>query len=635
MPHPLAPGRKSPEVNPPRVRKVAGSEPLRPAAAHTPSAPAVTAPPTAVAAVPSPATPGVPPAACPPAAEPASGPGAEGALEQPERSSAEHTLGVQDRLASWICDLSLLHELVERLARTALLDDTLREVVQAGGTLVGARRGLITLAPGDGLGPDTTVGLGLGHADLGALETVGFGAVPPGSEEVLHPDLHREPGTRGRQREVAAQLGLGAGYGLALTVEGTGSAPDPASSSTSGTAPSGEPGAAALLLGDTSAVDFRDFSTDAADFSSTGDERAARPLGAGPFTEPSPSAEPASSAEPAVLAELASFAEPAPYSEPAPCPEPGPVADSACTAGPPLPAEPGPPPLARRYRLGQVVWFYDEAAEPTARQRRLTGMYLRFAATHIARGLDLARARRTAAELAAEMLPARLPRVPGVRMAVRHLSGPRGGGDWYDALPLPEGALGLAVGGVTGAGPGAVAARDRLRASLRAYAVMEGEDPVAVLSDLELLLRLTEPARSATALFGHVCAPQDSGGRRVTLAGAGHCPPLLVGDHRCEFVETSLSAPLNMLSCWEAPSVELRVRPGESLVLFTDGLLHRSGDGADRAFARVHAAAQSATGAVREDPGRLADHLLRSVLPGDLDATGGEEDLVLLVARFD
>jgi serine phosphatase RsbU (regulator of sigma subunit) len=523
------------------------------------------------------------------------------AREQPERASYEHRLGVQDRLAAWVCDLSLLHELTERLARTALLDDTLREVVQAGGTLVGARRGLISLSPADGLGPDTTVGLGLGHADLGALETVAFASVPPGAEEVLHPDLRHGPGSLGRQREVAAQLGLGAGYGLALAVDRTVSAPDPANSSTSGPAASSGPGDTAALLSDPSDENLRDFSTGVADFS-TADDGSPAPLAeTAPYTEPAP------------FAEAAPFTEAAPYTEP----------------------KPRPAPAARRHRLGQVVWFYDEAAEPTARQRRLTGMYLRFAAEHIARGLDLARSRQAAADLAAEMLPTRLPRVPGVRMAVRHRGGPRGGGDWYDALPLPEGALGLAVGGVTGAGPGAVAARDRLRASLRAYAVMEGEDPVAVLSDLELLLRLTEPARSATALFGHVCAPQDAGGRRVTLAGAGHCPPLLVGDHRCEFVETSLSAPLNMLSCWEAPSVELRVRPGESLVLFTDGLLHRTGDCADRAFARVHAAARSATGAVREDPGRLADHLLHTVLPGGLDRTGGEEDLVLLVARFD
>jgi serine phosphatase RsbU (regulator of sigma subunit) len=474
----------------------------------------------------------------------------------PERGSPEHSLAVQDRLASWVCDLSLLHELTERLARTALLDDTLREVVQAGATLVGAQRGLIALSPADGLGPDTTVGLGLGRADLGALETVDFGRGPVDADEAVHADLRHGERPDARQREVAAQLGLGAAYGLALAANGTVFSPRVGESSTTGTGSS-------AVLGVDGPPAFADSSPDLNDLS-TG------------IVDTSPGVS----------------------------------------------------------RLGSVVWFYDEAAEPTDRQRRLTGLYLRFAGEHLARGLELARARRAMAELAAETLPARLPRVPGVRMAVRHSTGPLGGGDWYDALPLPEGALGLAVGGVTGAGPAAVAAMARLRASLRAYAVMEGEDPVAVLSDLELLLRLTEPARSATALFGHVGAPQTPGGRKVTLAGAGPCPPLLVGDHRCEFVETSLSAPLNMLSCWEAPSVEMHVRAGESLVLYTDGLLHRTGESVDRAFAQVHAAAQSASRTVREDPALLADHLLHSVLPGGLDATGGEEDLVLLVARF-
>jgi serine phosphatase RsbU (regulator of sigma subunit) len=284
-------------------------------------------------------------------------------------------------------------------------------------------------------------------------------------------------------------------------------------------------------------------------------------------------------------------------------------------------------------RLGTATWFYDEPAEPAEGRRRLIALYLGYATEHLARCLGLGRAEHTAAALAAELLPARLPRVPGVLMAVRHAAGPRGGGDWYDALPLPDGALGLAVGGVTGAGPGAVAAMGRLRASLRAYAVMEGEDPVAVLSDLELLLQLAEPARSATALFAYA-TPLPGGGRNLTMAGAGHCPPLVVGDRRCEFVETSLSAPLNMLSCWEAPSVELRAMPGESLLLYTDGLLHRSGEPADRAFARLHAAAQGAPRPVREDPELLADHVLHTVLPHGMDASDGVEDLVLLVARI-
>ncbi|WP_037911260.1 PP2C family protein-serine/threonine phosphatase [Actinacidiphila yeochonensis] len=410
---------------------------------------------------------------------------------------------VQRRLASWVCDLALLHELGERLARTSDLSDALHEVLRAGADLLGARRGLLILEPADGLGPHTSVGLGLGRSDLGALETVPrMGAETPGHRDLLH-----EPGLAPRHREVALQLGLAASF-------------------------------CAPLVPDTRAA------------------------------------------------------------------------------------------------LGAAVWFYDEPAVPSEQRFHLVDRYLRLAVEHVARCLELDRTRRAAATLAAELLPPRLPRVPGVRTAVRHTAGPRGGGDWYDVLPLPEGAFGLAVGGVTGAGPGAVAAMGRLRASLRAYAVMEGEDPVAVLSDLELLLRTAEPARSATALFVHADA-LPGGGCRLALAGAGHCPPLLVGERHCEFVETSLSAPLNMLSCWEAPGVELRVQPGESLLLFTDGLLHRTGDPADQAFARLREAAADAPAAVRGDPELLADHVTRTLLPDGRDQADDPEDLVLLAACFD
>ncbi|MCX4699496.1 serine/threonine-protein phosphatase [Streptomyces sp. NBC_01352] len=424
---------------------------------------------------------------------------------------------LQDRLAGWVSDLTTLHELTERLARTDALADALQELLHAGAALVGARRGLVVLEPGDGLGPDTTLGLGLARADLGHIETVprssmSYGRIldglPGGDAEITEPDLFAEDGLDPRHREVAARLGYAASYALPLTAEAS-------------------------------------------------TERAAR--------------------------------------------------------------------------LGAAVWLYDEPAEPAERQRHLVGLYARYAGEHLARLLEIERTRACMATIAEELLPSRLPRVAGVRLAARHRTGPRGGGDWYDALPLPDAALGLAVGSVTGSGPSAIAAMGRLRASLRAYAVMEGEDPVAVLSDLELLLRLTEPARSATALFAY-CEPAL---RKITLAGAGHCPPLLVGERRTEFVETSLSAPLGMLACWEAPGVELQAQPGETVLLYTDGLLHRTGDATDRAFARLHAAAAGVPRALRRDPEAIADHVLRTVLPDGLDEADSEEDVVLLAAHFE
>ncbi|MGW3655981.1 PP2C family protein-serine/threonine phosphatase [Streptomyces sp. NPDC005151] len=420
---------------------------------------------------------------------------------------------IQDRLASWVSDLTTLHELTERLARTSTLDDALHELLDAGAALVGARRGLIVFEPSDRRGPVSTIGLGLAHAELGHIETVprsatSYGRIldglPATETPLTSPDLLGDASVDPRHREVAARLGYAASYALPITTDATG-------------------------------------------------------------------------------------------------------------------------------RLGAAVWLYDEPAEPLERQRHLVGLYAGYASEHLARLLELERARADVATITEELLPSRLPRVTGVQLAARHRTAPRGGGDWYDALALPEGALGLAVGSVGGSGPSALAAMGRLRAGLRAYAVMEGEDPVAVLSDLELLLRLTEPARSATALFAY-CEPAR---HRILLAGAGHTPPLVIGDRRTEFVETSLSAPLGMLACWEAPSVEIAPAPGETVLLYTDGLLRRTGDSMDRAFARLHSAAASVPRALRHDAGFVADHVLRTVLPDGLDQADGTEDVVILAARFD
>ncbi|MBO8195688.1 serine/threonine-protein phosphatase [Streptomyces oryzae] len=463
-----------------------------------------------------------------------------------------------------ICDLSSLHDLTTRLVRTTSLDTALRETLRAGSTLLGAPRGMIALEPGTDPGsepsstpgrvPERTIGLGLGRADLGQIETV------PRSSAAYARILDAQPGP-GTVTEGHAPAAMdepfkpGCGDGPARDDEA---------------ATSGTPSASAPARG----IACPDIAADQ-ELSPRHREVAAR-LG------------------------------------------------YAATYAVPLTTESG-------TLLGAAVWLYDEPGEPTPRQRELLGSYLLHATEHCARLGELARTRADMATLGEELLPSTLPRVPGVSLAVRHRTGPCGGGDWYDALPLPDRAVGLAVGGVTGSGPAAVAAMGRLRASLRAYAVMEGEDPVAVLSDLELLLRLTEPSCSATALFAYA----EPATRKVLLAGAGHCAPLIVGPRRIEPVETAVSAPLGMLACWEAPSAEVVLQEGETLLCYTDGLLHRTGHSMDRAFARLRSAAASAPRAAREDPEALVDHVLRTVLPGPLaDLPDHPEDVVLLAARF-
>ncbi|MER5861956.1 SpoIIE family protein phosphatase [Kitasatospora sp. NPDC002040] len=287
--------------------------------------------------------------------------------------------------------------------------------------------------------------------------------------------------------------------------------------------------------------------------------------------------------------------------------------------------------------LGAAVWFYDEPAEPDPARRVLVQRYCEFAAPLLAKQLISDRAEQQAEALRRGLLPDRLPVSPGLRLAARCVPAAlerSAGSDWYDAIALPDGTFGLTVGSVSGDGPGAgpgsapgaAAAMGRVRAALRAYAVLEGEDPVSVLGDLELLLKTTEPTRTATALYAWV-QPEE---RRITLAGAGHCPPILVTRYGANFVETSLSAPLGMLSCWEAPGVELDAEPGDLLVLYTEGLARRCGPTLHAGQNALRRAAADAPRELRQEPDRLLGHLLAAAPVLD-----GTDDLVLLAARFD
>ncbi|MEE1784052.1 SpoIIE family protein phosphatase, partial [Streptomyces sp. SP17BM10] len=96
---------------------------------------------------------------------------------------------------------------------------------------------------------------------------------------------------------------------------------------------------------------------------------------------------------------------------------------------------------------------------------------------------------------------------------------------------------------------------------------------VSLLGDLVLLLPPTEPARSATAVYAWV-EPDERG---FTVAGAGHCPPILVNGQGAVFVETSLSAPVGLVAWGVAPGFLFTAERGDTLLFYTVGLARRCG----------------------------------------------------------
>jgi len=171
------------------------------------------------------------------------------------------------------------------------------------------------------------------------------------------------------------------------------------------------------------------------------------------------------------------------------------------------------------------------------------------------------------------LLPKRLIDVIGVNTAARYLpASDEVGGDWYDVFELARGRLGVAIGDVVGHGVGAAALMGQLRTALHAYALQD-HGPGRTLELVDRFVQAMPDYAMATAAYA-VLEP-DTGDMQI--ASAGHLPPIVVGAGGGRVVEVTPSAPLGAFSYGRVQEQELTLRPGETLVFYTDGLVERPG----------------------------------------------------------
>jgi PAS domain S-box-containing protein len=243
-------------------------------------------------------------------------------------------------------------------------------------------------------------------------------------------------------------------------------------------------------------------------------------------------------------------------------------------------------------------------------------------------GLAIANARAYERELGTvetlqlSLLPDELPQLESVEVAARYRpGGAKVGGDWYDALQLGDGSLGVAMGDVVGHGLGAAALMAQLRHATRAYA-LEGHPPGAVLDRLDRLVRSLEGGQMATLLYLAV-EPDRS---KVRLASAGHVPPLLVGpDGVAAYLQGAPDPPLGVFETPSHSEVEIALEPGSTLVLYTDGLVEQRGVSIDDGLEALRSAAANPG----EDPEALCDRLMDAMLA----VHDPRDDIALLVLR--
>ncbi len=221
------------------------------------------------------------------------------------------------------------------------------------------------------------------------------------------------------------------------------------------------------------------------------------------------------------------------------------------------------------------------------------------------------------------LLPEELPTVPGVALAARYLAAGaavEAGGDWYEAVPLGDGRVALAVGDVVGKGSRAAAAMGRLRSALLAFS-MEGLGPAELLARLSRFAEAVPEANCATVALAVV-----GGDGEVVYACAGHPYPLLLSaEGGARLLRDGRGGPL---AAWESMRFEegrTRLGPGDAIALYTDGLVERRGEALDAGLARLEEAARPLSGRPAEE---ICDGLLAA-----LGAESAPDDVALLVAR--
>jgi PAS domain S-box-containing protein len=235
-----------------------------------------------------------------------------------------------------------------------------------------------------------------------------------------------------------------------------------------------------------------------------------------------------------------------------------------------------------------------------------------------------AREHRVAMTLQRAMLPAVLPDVAGLDFDAVYFPGATEaeiGGDWYDAIALPDGRVVVSIGDVTGRGLTAAVIMGRMRQAIETLATYES-DPVRLLDAADSVLRRAHPDAIVTALVGVV----DPAARTLAYATAGHPTPIVRTPGGTLRQLPGRGLPLGLREGREPPSTTVVLPQSSLVVFFTDGLVESTRD-IDEGERRVLAALADPTVADGRAP---AAALVARVLDD-----GIRDDVAVLTLRID
>jgi PAS domain S-box-containing protein len=240
-----------------------------------------------------------------------------------------------------------------------------------------------------------------------------------------------------------------------------------------------------------------------------------------------------------------------------------------------------------------------DSPPPGTADLALLGEILHEVREPLRQAVELQRTRHTALTLQRALLSA-TPRVPGAELAAHYQPASKTaevGGDWYDALLLPDGTVTLTIGDIAGHDLDAATSMSQLRSMLRviAYDQDHPNSPAESLSQLDRVADGLNIAPLVTVVHANL-VPQPGGRWHVAWSNAGHPPPLLLpaeGEPRyLQGVGPDLPlcvAPAMPRSTWHH-----ELKNGDTLLLYTDGLIEVPGTDLGEGMAALAEIAETA-----------------------------------------
>jgi GAF domain-containing protein len=199
--------------------------------------------------------------------------------------------------------------------------------------------------------------------------------------------------------------------------------------------------------------------------------------------------------------------------------------------------------------------------------------------------------RDVALQLQRAVLPEALDTVPGWRVANLYRPGHQAevGGDFYDAVALDDGRMAVFIGDVMGHGVAAAAAMAAMRSAVRAYLSID-PTPSTVVSSLDRMFAQLHIPQLVTLVYGVLDESCFS------FVNAGHHAPVVVGaDGAARALSTPPARPLGAGGD-RRTDAEFAIADGDTILLFTDGLVERRGEIIDEGIDRLMQRADTLVG---------------------------------------